>query len=298
MSNGKIHGLTLMKYKISCIKGAQIFEERTRKAPPPFLYGTLPGPAGQGAIQTPSADPWSGLRGNMNPDGTGSSIETGDESHALSQSHIATLPQPPGSQPHVAIVTEKGEMVFAPQRDYEWNPESAQVGLEILRDHLEDLNKARANNVKTAEYLWHTIARREAQNYSPYSRKNDSADVVMERKALELLTSIHKQVYSQIADVDWCIANTKKLMLQFQSDGKWMPNASGSVMAPEARKKILINVREHRKNLEVQEATIETSLKVMPIDDDEKAEIRLAISENLAATTKLLEDLEREAQED
>jgi hypothetical protein len=211
---------------------------------------------------------------------------------------LAAQPEPPGTEPHMTIVAENGQKVVLAQRDFDWNPESQQAGLEMLQDHLEDLYKARARAVQSAEFLWNSIAKRESQHYPPYKRQQDSKSITLEKKALELLSSIHKQHYAQIADLDWCIANTKKLMLQLQSEGKWLPNNLNSPVASEARDKLLASVRQHRKNLEVQSMTVDETLNVMPVPDEEKADIRRALSENLAATTKLLKDLERDANEE
>ncbi|KIW07940.1 uncharacterized protein PV09_01844 [Verruconis gallopava] len=294
----KLNGAAMMKYQIACLKGSQIYSERTRKPPDEWLYESIAG-LGQGISRHQDSNPWSLLRG-INQESDDETIAIIDEDNVTTASSLLTaFPLPPGSEPHMAVKTQDGTKIYAPQRDYEWNPTSAQTGLEILQDHLEELSTARSKQAQTAEYLWNMIARREADKFPPYARNDEAEEIILERKALELLTSIHRQVYSQIADLDWCIANTKKLILQFQTDGKWVPSTSvQSSVLSEARDKILENIRLHKKNLEVQQTTFanEENIKMMAISEDEKEDIRRALRENLAATTRLLEDLENEVE--
>lgn len=295
----KLNPQAELKFQLQCLKGSKIFAEQTHKPVDAWLYPILSSmdqPLNEGLGQS-GLNPFARFGSNKSPDEIDLSGTGEDEGVTHLGAMVAAMPKPPGYAPHMTIETETGEKITQAQRDFEWNPESAQEGIEELRDHLEDLNKARAKAAQSAEYLWNTIAQREASKYPPYGRKDDLEDVVLERKALELLTSIHKQLYSHITDLDWCIANTKKLMLQMQSDGKWLPNTVNSIVATETREKILNNIRMHRRTLEVQESTIEESLKMMPVTDEDKDDIRRSVSENLVATTKLLEDLEREAEE-
>jgi hypothetical protein len=54
----------------------------------------------------------------------------------------------------------------------------------------------------------------------------------------------------------------------------------------------LEQIRTHRKNLEVQNSTLDATLELMPPDDGEKDKIRKAVAGNLEATAKLQAELE------
>ena len=275
------------KYHKDLVKGNSIYVDRTGKPPNPFLYG--PTEAIGHAIHDTKPRSWPSVPAFA------PGIPVAAPGADLPEGHPEIFmpePVPEGSKPHMAYIDSNGKETVMAQRDFDWNPENKALGLEALQDHLEDLQKHRRQAVHSAQYLWELIARREAANYKPFGRDQDSQPMILEKKALELLSSIHKQHYSQITDLDWCIANTQKLILQFQSDGKWLPSKADATDLSEAREKLLNNIRTHKKNLEVQNSTLESTLAMTPIDSEDKDDIKRALADNLKATAKLLDDLE------
>lgn len=281
----------LAKYQQNLEKASSIYTTRTGKEPNPYLYGALGAfkQLDQTFQNSKTSSSWSSFPA------FGGGIAPGAAAMELPEGHpevVTAQPVPEGSKPHMGYVDSNGKEMILAQRDFDFNPENKATGLEALQDHLEDLQKHRRAAVSSAQYLWELIAKREAAHYKPWGRDQESEPINLEKKALELLSSIHKQHYSQIADIDWCIANTQKLILQMQSDGKWLPTKSDLSGNMEARGRLLNNIRTHKKNLEVQNSTLESTLAVSPFENEDKDEIRRGVADNLKATAKLLEDLE------
>jgi hypothetical protein len=282
-------------YQEKLEKGSRIYTARTNKPPHQGLYGALErlkeGDAKRQAAGQQGL--WSSFASHHGASHVGPPNFTEDEDNEVPQWHPDEASA--GTEPHEIGTNQDGKKVVLPQRDFAWNPASKEIGLETLQDHLEELQKSRKAAVESAQFLWGLLAKYEAEHYPPYGRDTESSEINLHKKALELLASIHRQHYSQIADLDWCIANTQKLMLQTQSEGKWLPAHSDGAGENEAQEKLLNNIRNHKKNLEVQNNTMDESLKMMPVPDEVKEEIKHAVADNLAATSKLLDELEADA---
>lgn len=124
------------------LRASKIWKQRTGKEPPAWLY---PIERYEKANSLASRDP---SRFSMNrrpsPDALGLTL-TGTEGEA----HSVTV-TPDGDEPHKGVIVD-GVKGYAPQRDYDWNPQSVHDGLAQLKTHLEDLNRDRARHTEEAE---------------------------------------------------------------------------------------------------------------------------------------------------
>ena len=199
-------------------------------------------------------------------------------------------PQPIGSSPHPIVLLD-GKAEYQVTRDYTWRYENSEEGLRLLNKQLNDLTGARKGLVEMAEFLWIEVAKRERR----YHKESDpeSADGRQLRKALELLSSMHSGVWGQISDIDWLIADTKKIMLQIQKGGDWIPENPKSIDLKTYRpERILELIRRHKENTTRLLSTLENM--AVPYDgDQEKLNDSLKeVRENDMATENLVREME------
>jgi hypothetical protein len=196
--------------------------------------------------------------------------------------------QPPGSHPHACVVAD-GKIQYMGNRDYFWQPASSAEGLETLQNHIEDLKDQRSKLHRQAEFLFHEIAARESQ----YERRDKTVDTEAsrkERKALELLSSMHFNLWSDISVMDWLITDSQKMILQMKSNGTWLPEKTGNptAYAPDT---LLEKIREHKQKTEMLVSQLESV--IAPSEDQKQLDDHIReMKENDSATGDLIQDFE------
>jgi hypothetical protein len=207
-------------------------------------------------------------------------------------------PQPPGSRPHVAELVN-GKLHYYPTRDYVWRPQSVAEGVEILNEHIKDLNERRGHLTEQATYLWHEIAERE-RKYALRPLNDNTDEWIKERKALELLCSLHANLWVDISGADWAIQDSKKMLFQLQSKGTWMPEKEEGYVDPKTYvpPSILDRLREHKQATESILFRLESAM--IPPDAPEAERLVAQVAENIkevkgndTSTKELIEEFER-----
>jgi hypothetical protein len=254
----------------------RIYEEKTGRKAPDWLYQHLlePEDVGQAGVEIPLGAHLAMVAANA-----------GDEMFPASIS-----PQPAGSNPHHVVIVN-GKTHYLNTRDYLWRPANSEEGLRLLHEQLNELNGKRSSLVQTAEFLWIEIAKRERL----YMKENepDSASGRQLRKTLELLSSMHSNTWTEISEIDWLIADTKKIILQVQKAGDWIPdkplNIDLKTYKPE---RVLELVRQHKEKTAQMLSHIDSLIVTTENDQLKREENLKEIRENDLATAELLRELE------
>jgi len=206
-----------------------------------------------------------------------------------SDSNTTVEPQPPGTKPHHCILLN-GSLVYAPARDYLWEPENAESGIAVLKEHVEDLNEKRTKLVQEAAFLFHEVTQRENQFLALDNSEHDTEAGRKTRKAMELLSSMHSNIYSEIAETDWLISDSKKMILQLETNGTWMPKGQGAP-DPSVIEAVLEKIKQHQKTTEYM--LQQMGHMIVPAESQPKLDEDLReIKENTEATTDLVEYFE------
>lgn len=128
-------------------------------------------------------------------------------------------------QPHFSMLRE-GERIFKPETNYKWKP--GPDGIEQLEEHISTLRGRRTRLTQEAEQLFHNIAAKEAEYYKTSSSTPQKEE---RRIALEVLNHLHINAYLEISQLDWCVADSQKNILQIRAmekDSHWIPEAPTS----------------------------------------------------------------------
>lgn len=131
-------------------------------------------------------------------------------------------------QPHFSELRD-GERIFKPHTNYKWQP--GPDGVQKLEDHISALRTRRTQLAQEAENIFHNMATKEAEYYDTSSSTPQKEE---RRIALEVLGHVHMNVYLEISQVDWCIADSKKNILQIRAMDKkshWIPDAPTTKVA-------------------------------------------------------------------
>ena len=211
---------------------------------------------------------------------------------------------PPGTAPHTVAVVDGGVLLL-PETDYLWSPRSAEDGLWTLRQYIAKLQDERARLAKEAEYVWLELAKKEHTYYRERDGDEDGAREV-QRRALNLLDSIHHSHWRRISDIDWMLANLKKNMRQIEAmqvgDGQaaWLPRPqalAGSVHSPELTRNCIRSHWEGTKH-------VIDVLEEVASSPNTPEEARTGVNTNLEdvrvslkATEALLKEFEEKVQE-
>jgi hypothetical protein len=220
------------------------------------------------------------------------------------EDEAATLP--PGTAPHTVAVLD-GKLLFMPETDYLWSPRSAEDGLRTLRQHIADLQDERARLAKEAEYVWLELAKKEHAYYREHDDDNDDDDArEVQRRALNLLDSIHHGHWRRISDIDWMLANLKKNMRQIEAmqagDGQaaWLPRPqalAGSVHSPELTRNC---IRSHWEGTKHVIGVLEEVASSPNTPEEARKRVSTDLEDvrvSLKATEALLKEFEEKTQE-
>jgi hypothetical protein len=263
----------------------QLWMQRLMKPGPAMIYrrwDTL-----EGQLQK-AKDSSTGMQFPLPFHGDASDIE-GDQMF----SKHAVIPQAPGTRPHNSFVVN-GKPEYSATRDYRWQPNSPAEGIETLQDHIEDLKVRRAKLRRQAEFLFYEVADRERQ-YGQRDKFIDSERSRLQRKALELLSSTHSNLWVTISMYNWLIDDSQKMLLQLQTNGAWLPEKTGDPTAhtPDG---LLEQIREHKKTSEMKLEQLENVSESVIISAEDRetmtSNIREA-KENIKATSEVIEDFEK-----
>lgn len=195
-------------------------------------------------------------------------------------------PQPHGLHPHSCVLVD-GSLVFGPMRDYHWEPDSTEAGIKTLKEHVEILTEKRTRLAQEAACLFQEVAKRESKYQAMDITEHDTEAGRRSRKAMELLSSMHFNTYSDIAALDWLISDSKKILLQLETNGTWMPKSQG----PPDQKVlgvILEQVRLHQKKTELLQRQLGSLLVTQENQAQVEEDIR-EVKENAEATADLVE---------
>jgi len=213
--------------------------------------------------------------------------------HDESIQSVAIIPQPLGSRPHTCIKLN-GKEHFLANRDYFWKPANTAEAIETLQDHIQELNETRTGLARQAEFLWYEIADREHKYSTTMEQDIDSEPLRKQRKALELLSSMHGNLWGDISVVDWLIADSKKQILQFKSNGTWIPEKKPSVdISTYTPDEVLEKVREHKQKTEAIMFQLANVIAPTSEDQSELEKNQREMRENDMATADLIEEFER-----
>ena len=211
---------------------------------------------------------------------------------------------PPGTAPHAVAVLD-GKLLFMPRTDYLWSPRSAEDGLRTLRQHIAGLQDERACLAKEAEYVWLELAKKEHAYYRKHDDDDDGAREV-QRRALNLLDSIHHSHWRRISDIDWMLANLKKNMRQIEAmqadDGQaaWLPRPqalAGSVHSPELTRNC---IRSHWEGTKHVIGVLEEVASSPNTPEEARKQVNTNLEDvhvSLKATEALLKEFEEKVQE-
>lgn len=253
---------------------------------------------GMGSQQSIAAQPGMRPQPIMVPlfaeDDEGDEDEDEDEAQTL----------PPGTAPH-AVAMLDGKLLFMPRTDYLWSPRSAEDGLRTLRQHIAGLQDERACLAKEAEYVWLELAKKEHAYYRKHDDDDDDAREV-QRRALNLLDSIHHSHWRRISDIDWMLANLKKNMRQIEAmqadDGQaaWLPRPqalAGSVHSPELTRNC---IRSHWEGTKHVIGVLEEVASSPNTPEEARKQVNTNLDDvhvSLKATEALLKEFEEKVQE-
>ena len=252
-------------------------------------------PQGAGAQQSIAAQP------GMRPQPIMGPLFPEDDEGDEDEDEAPTLP--PGTAPHTVAVLDGG-LLFMPETDYLWSPRSAEDGLRTLRQHIAELQDERAHLAKEAEYVWLELAKKE----HAYYREQDDDDGAREvqRRALNLLDSIHHSHWRRISDIDWMLANSKKNMRQIEAmqagDGQaaWLPRPqalAGSVHSPELTRNC---IRSHLEGTKHVIGVLEEVASSPNTPEEARKRVNTDLEDvrvSLKATEALLNEFEEKVQE-
>lgn len=215
----------------------------------------------------------------------------GHESEA-GWAHEAPDREPSGPHPDLASFLRSDSPSQHPNRDYRWRSGNREDSLSDLDKDLASLHSRREELVEMAEFLWAEIAKRERR----YKNLEDSETDRMLRKSLEWLSSCHCGTWLQISALDWMIADTKKIILQIQKSGDWLPQKPKNVDLTTYRPaEILGSLLNHRKFMANHLADLEKISSVSAADaklhDDLKRSMQ-EVRENIMATDDLIREME------
>lgn len=274
---------TLEQHKAEVDAAARRYTAQTGKPPPKILYPPTHEMAFGGSPQAGQQSGQSVIR--LSATSPLSSVSGTPESFDLAHDTVVE-PQPHGSYPHNCVLVN-GSPSFAPIRDYFWEPESIEAGTEALKAHMEKLHEKRARLVQEAAFLFQEVTRRENKYLTMDRPERDTEAGRRSRKAMELLSSMHSSTYIEIAQMDWLISDSKKMLLQLESNGTWMPQSQGPP-DPKVLETILDRIREHQKNTDMLLQQI--GYMVVPPEDRAQMEEDIReVKENSESTADLVE---------
>ncbi|KAF2835549.1 hypothetical protein M501DRAFT_988841 [Patellaria atrata CBS 101060] len=200
----------------------------------------------------------------------------------------------PGAAPHVYIIDENEKRKWVPTTDYHWEPRSPQEGLQELQGHIVELTDLRKQLVEETEYLWIELARREQIFY----REKDESIRRGQRKELELLGSMHFNLWAEISLLDWMIADSRKNMLQLQpaKEGKkwgWMPQVPKHIES--GQYKPLRTYQTLQRHLQEKESELEEmkASRDPRVPDHMREQLLDSARENVEATARLVAEFAR-----
>lgn len=278
----------LEQYKAELDAAARNYTAQTGKPPPIVLYGTLESLSRSrvALLGSPMEGQQPGqsfirLSATSSPGGASGTPQSFD----LSDGTVVE-PQPQGSHPHNCVLLN-GSLLFGPTRDYFWEPESPEAGTEALKAHLEMLNEKRTKLVQEAAFLFQEVAQRENKYMAMDKNERDTEAGRRSRKAMELLSSMHSNTYTEIAEVDWLISDSKKMLLQLETNGTWMPQSQGPP-EPKVLQTISNKVKEHQKKTDL----LLQNIRYMVVPPENRAQMEedvREVKENSEATADLVE---------
>ncbi|TID17084.1 hypothetical protein E6O75_ATG09850 [Venturia nashicola] len=281
---------TIEQTKMEIAQAARSYTAQTGKPPPKYLYGTSEGFGSSTLGIAFGGSPQAGqqLGQSIIRYSATSSPSSASGTHQPFDLAEGTVvePQPHGSHPHNCVLVN-GSLLFAPTRDYFWEPESVEAGTEALNAHMEKLNEKRTRLVQEAAFLFQEVTRRENKYLAMDKAEHDTEAGRRSRKAMELLSSMHSNTYTEIAETDWLISDSKKMLLQLESNGTWMPKSQGPPN-PKVLETILDKVREHQKKTDM----LLQQIGYMVVPPGNRAQIEedtREVKENSEATADLVE---------
>jgi hypothetical protein len=275
------------QHKLELAAAAKSYEAQFGKPAPLVLYGMRSVRPWKFSVVPPSERSLEGDQALNFPE---SATVNFPESATVNFPESATvMPQPSGSQPHNCVLFN-GSLVYGTTRDYLWEPEDAESGIKRLKEHVKELTEKRAKLVQEAAFLFQEVAQRENKYLTLSKEEHDTEMGRKSRKAMELLSSMHSNTYTEIAELDWLISDSKKMILQLETDGTWMPKSPGPP-APQITEAILDKIRQHQKKTELMLQQLDylaVPTEAQPQLEDDKREVK----ENAEATTDLVEYFE------
>jgi hypothetical protein len=263
----------------------KLWEQRLMKPGPAMIYRRLETLEGQ--LQK-TKDSSAGMQFPLPFHGDTSDAE-GDQ---MLLKH-AVIPQAPGTRPHNCFIVN-GKPEYSATRDYRWQPDSPAEGVETLQDHIEDLQARRAKLRRQAEFLFYEVADRERQ-FHHRDKSVDNEKSRLQRKALELLSSTHSNLWVTISMYNWLIDDSQKMLLQLQSNGAWLPEKTGEPTA-HTPNGLLEQIREHKKTAELKLEQLESVSETVIVSAEDYTQMANNIreaKENIKATSEVIEDFEK-----
>ncbi|GAB7352684.1 hypothetical protein MBLNU459_g3045t1 [Dothideomycetes sp. NU459] len=201
-------------------------------------------------------------------------------------------------QPHYSELRD-GERIFKPETNYKWKP--GPDGVEKLEEHISTLRERRTRLAQEAEHLFHNITAKEAEYY----KTSSSTPAKDERRiALEVLNHLHINAYLEISQLDWCIADSQKNILQIRAmekDTHWIPDAPKSTMGvPKHTLQLLDELeRDNTFSLEELEMLKESTASALNDPNLEAIDTKTGqpVKDPYAAARKDIEEIERAQEE-
>jgi hypothetical protein len=194
-------------------------DEKAKASLSRFGQALLMSYTGDSTLMKILSKPFGGLSGMANP-GSGPVVGQG---HGHNDAHIEAMRQMKIQQAHakqpVLMLAEfdKDELA-APDYDgghRQYRMDAADTDLEALQEHLEHLNKLRAEEARELAFVWQELAPKEHKMHQ-LPQEDPEKDLI--RRELQLLNSIATHSSVRLAVVGYAQADARKRLAQIRKE--------------------------------------------------------------------------------
>ncbi|KAJ4382834.1 hypothetical protein N0V86_002059 [Didymella sp. IMI 355093] len=185
---------------------------------------------GDSALMRILSKPFGGMSGMANP---GGASVTG-QGHGHNDAHIEAMrqlkiQQAHAKQPVIMLAEFEKDELAAPDYDgghRQYRMDAADTDLEALQEHLEHLNKLRAEEAKELAFVWQELGPKEHKMHQ-LSQEDPEKDLI--RRELQLLNSIATHTSVRLAVIGYAQADARKRLAQIRNEN---PAAISKIALP------------------------------------------------------------------
>jgi hypothetical protein len=276
-------------------------DEKAKASLSRFGQALLMSYTGDSTLMKILSKPFGGLSGMANP-GSGPVVGQG---HGHNDAHIEAMRQMKIQQAHakqpVLMLAEfdKDELA-APDYDgghRQYRMDAADTDLEALQEHLEHLNKLRAEEARELAFVWQELAPKEHKMHQ-LPQEDPEKDLI--RRELQLLNSIATHSSVRLAVIGYAQADARKRLAQIRKE-----DPDSDLTANYVPQKIASRIRKRWEDARSDAAQVEhvlsqfDELKAQGMTHghaNEQAEAlrenQTQLKQNVIATERLLKEFE------